>query len=370
MPGDNEPLLSVRDLWTEFRSDESVVRAVNGVNLTVYPRQTVAVLGESGSGKSVSALSILRLIPEPPGRVVRGQAHLDGVDLLRLKERQMRGIRGGQVAMIFQEPMSSLNPVFTVGWQLTEAIRLHRDVSKAEARSIAEQALRDVDIAEPHRRLEEYPHQLSGGMRQRVMIAMALACEPRLLIADEPTTALDVTIQAQILELLRELQWSRGLSIMLITHDLGVVAENADVVAVMYAGQVVEYGSVENVFERPTHPYTQGLFRSIPRLGAGKRRLETIPGQVPDPARLPRGCPFHPRCLLTRQLASEASGEETTAVGSDAVMRRCVEGDPPLLETRPSHWAACWYAEGHEEGDARVPDVVFRRENVEAASEA
>ena len=337
------PLLSIRDLNVEFATRRGTVRAVNGVNLSIYPGQTLAVVGESGSGKSVSALSTMQLVPSPPGKVTDGSITFDGQDVLSLNEKQMRSIRGNQIAMIFQEPMTSLNPVYTIGWQILEAILLHQQVTKAEAIEIAERALRDVGIAEPRRRLDEYPHQLSGGMRQRVMIAMALACNPRLLIADEPTTALDVTIQAQILELLRKLQEDRGMSIMLITHDLGVVAGNADVVAVMYAGRVVEYGSVHDVFAKPLHPYTRGLFTSMPRLGEAKHRLDVIPGQVPNPASLPSGCPFHPRC---------------GAMNDDS---KCAADDPRLLEIQPDHWAACWHTDGYETAEATTPDVPYRR---------
>ncbi len=349
------PLLTIRDLHVEFRTDEAVVRAVNGVNLSAYPGQTLAVVGESGSGKSVTALSILRLIPTPPGRIVAGSITFAGRDLTRAGGGAMRRVRGNDIAMIFQEPMTSLNPVYTIGWQILEAIRLHQKVTKTEAIEMAEQALRAVGIAEPRRRLDEYPHQLSGGMRQRAMIAMALACDPRLLIADEPTTALDVTIQAQILELLRRLQHERDMAILLITHDLGVVAENADVVAVMYAGRVVEYGSVEAVFDDPLHPYTRGLFRSMPRLGASKHRLDVIPGQVPNPASLPTGCPFWPRCDLAREAAPSQHEEHQVAP-------RCVQGDPPLREVKPGHWSACWFNEGHDTAVESVPDVTYRRE--------
>ena len=338
------PLLSIRDLNVEFRTRRGVVKAVNGVNLSLYPAQTLAVVGESGSGKSVSALSTMQLIPCPPGRITGGSITFDGRDVLAMNEKQMRSIRGNQIAMIFQEPMTSLNPVYTIGWQIVEAILLHQRVTKAEAVDLAERALRDVGIAEPRRRLDEYPHQMSGGMRQRVMIAMALACNPRLLIADEPTTALDVTIQAQILELLRKLQTDRGMSIMLITHDLGVVAENADVVAVMYAGRVVEYGSVHEVFARPLHPYTRGLFESMPKLGEARHRLTVIPGQVPNPAHLPSGCPFHPRCA---------------AMNDDP---KCAGDDPDLLEVEPGHWSACWHTDGYDTGRPSTPDVSYRRE--------
>jgi ABC-type dipeptide/oligopeptide/nickel transport system ATPase component len=251
-----EPLLVVEDLSVAFDTKRGPVRPVNGLSLSVFPGQTLAVVGESGSGKSVTAMSILRLIPQPPGRIVGGQILFDGRDLVALPEHEMRRVRGKDIAMIFQEPMTSLNPVYTVGDQIVEAVTLHQHVRGSAAWDVAEQSLRDVGIADPGRRLREYPHQLSGGMRQRVMIAMALSCKPRLLIADEPTTALDVTIQAQILELLRELQRKENLAILLITHDLGVVAENADVVAVMYASRVVEYATVTELFDRPQHPYT------------------------------------------------------------------------------------------------------------------
>ncbi|MAE60507.1 MAG: dipeptide ABC transporter ATP-binding protein DppD [Planctomycetaceae bacterium] len=311
--------------------------------MTLYPRQTLAVVGESGCGKSVTALSTLQLVPTPPGRYETGRIVFDDQDLLNHSDRQMQAIRGNQIAMIFQEPMTSLNPVYSIGEQILEAILLHQKVSRSEAIDIAESALNDVGIGEARRRLSEYPHQMSGGMRQRVMIAMALACRPRLLLADEPTTALDVTIQAQILELLRELQEKRGMSIMLITHDLGVVAENADVVAVMYAGRIVEYGTVDAVFDHPLHPYTRGLFESMPRLGQDKHRLQVIDGQVPNPADLPSGCPFHPRC---RDMNDDA---------------KCGTDDPPLLEIQPQHWSACWHAAGYEGAKPTRPDIAYRR---------
>lgn len=352
----HQPLLQIRDLAVSFpasgRRSNRRVRAVSGVNLTIYPQQTLAVVGESGCGKSVTALSILRLLPMPPTIFESGQILWAGeqggepVDLLKVSERKMRAVRGGQIAMVFQEPMTSLNPVYTIGEQILEAILLHQKVSRREAVGIAEAALHDVGIADPASRLSEYPHQLSGGMRQRVMIAMALSCKPELLIADEPTTALDVTIQAQILELLRELQLNHHLSIMLITHDLGVVAENADVVAVMYAGRIVEYGSVIDVFNNPLHPYTRGLFQSMPMLGTARHRLQTIPGNVPNPADLPTGCPFHPRCP---EMAEDV---------------HCAREDPPLVEIAPQHWAACWHTKDYEQGNRTVPDLAFRRESV------
>ena len=370
-PDANTPLLRIANLSIAFDTRRGTVRAVNGVNLCLYPRQTLAIVGESGSGKSVTALSTLKLIPTPPGRIAPDSSiAFDGRELLNLDEKQMRSVRGNQIAMIFQEPMTSLNPVYTIGWQILEAIHLHQQLSRDEATDIAVGALRDVGIAEPRRRLDEYPHQLSGGMRQRVMIAMALACNPRLLIADEPTTALDVTIQAQILELLRSLQETRDMSIMLITHDLGVVAENADVVAVMYAGRVVEYGSVVDVFGDPLHPYTRGLFRSMPRVGRTRHRLEVIPGQVPNPAMLPSGCPFHPRCDLTAENAGEADPQHTQVINphrqaevqAHRVMARCVADDPPLHEVKPGHWSACWFTPGYEQGKPTPPDVTYRRE--------
>jgi len=281
----DQPLLQVKDLYTQFRTDEGLARAVDGVSFSLYPNQTLALVGESGCGKSVTSLSILRLVPTPPGHYAGGAILYQGQDLLQASERQMQKIRGGQIAMIFQEPMTSLNPVFTVGNQIIEAILLHQQVTPEQAHQIAIQALRRVGIGEPERRLTEYPHQMSGGMKQRVMIAMALACEPNVLIADEPTTALDVTIQAQILELMRDIQSSTGMSILLITHDLGVVAENADVVAVMYAGKIVEYANVYELFEHPLHPYTQGLLACVPKLGYEGAKLFTIPGMVPSPMR-------------------------------------------------------------------------------------
>jgi oligopeptide transport system ATP-binding protein len=354
---------------------------VRGVSMAVYPGQTVAVVGESGCGKSVTALSVLRLVPQPPGKYLGGTIRFEGRDLLTLSEREMRRVRGKDIAMIFQEPMTSLNPVYTIGDQIIEAILLHQGVSTRQAWDIAEQSLRDVGIADPGRRLHEYPHQMSGGMRQRVMIAMALSCQPKLLIADEPTTALDVTIQAQILELLRKLQKERNMAIMLITHDLGVVAENADVVNVMYAGRVVESATVEDLFDRPQHPYTEGLFRSMPKLGRHVDRLDTIEGMVPNPAQWPVGCKFHPRCYRTRELAAQAPADQTieirTADGPARVMARCVHdlpdlptsGDPLLRETQPKHWAACHFTENYDKASVTLPVIdhqrQVRRETVE-----
>ena len=292
-------LLEVNDLRTQFPTRNGLVRAVDGISFHLDPGEVLGVVGESGCGKSITALSIMRLIA-PPGKIVSGEIIFDGKDLLKVSDAEMRRIRGDDIAMIFQDPMTSLNPVFTVGEQIAEALRLHRKLSRNAAREAAIAAMREVAIPDPARRINDYPHQLSGGMRQRVMIAMALACDPKLLIADEPTTALDVTIQAQILELLEELQRKRGLSVLLITHDLGVVAEVADRVAVMYTGRIVEESAVEELFRQPKHPYTEGLLRSVPKLTAvevgKKERLETIEGVVPSPTNLPPGCHFAPRC--------------------------------------------------------------------------
>ncbi len=325
------PLLAVKDLHTSFNTDDGMVRAVGGVSFAIGQGESFALVGESGCGKSVTAFSILQLLPTPPARIESGQIELHGQNLLELSEREMRKVRGGQIGMVFQEPMSSLNPVFTCGNQIVEAIRLHKKVSAREAKTQAIDLLKKVGIPAPERRFSEFPHQLSGGMRQRVMIAMALSCDPKLLIADEPTTALDVTIQAQILDLLAAIQRDTGLSIMLITHDLAVVAQTADRVAVMYASKIVEMTDINSLFAGPRHPYTQGLFRSIPKLGQAKDRLETIPGSVPNPLHFPAGCKFHPRC----------------PIGCNK--KRCRTEEPTLREVSPNHWAACWEAPGYEE---------------------
>jgi peptide/nickel transport system ATP-binding protein len=292
-------LLEVRNLQTHFPTRAGLVRAVDDVSFHLDKGELLGLVGESGCGKSITALSVMRLIT-PPGKIVGGQMIFDGEELLKLSDERMREIRGDDIAMIFQDPMTSLNPVYTVGDQIGEALRLHRKLSKADARRATIEAMKEVAIPDPGRRVDDYPHQLSGGMRQRVMIAMALACDPKLLIADEPTTALDVTIQAQILELLNELRRTRELAVLLITHDLGVVAEVADRVAVMYTGRIVEESPVEELFARPKHPYTEGLLRSVPKLTAEhvekKARLETIEGIVPSPTALPPGCHFAPRC--------------------------------------------------------------------------
>ena len=319
-----DPVLEVRDLRTYFHTEEGVARAVDGVSFAVGRGQTLGLVGESGCGKSVSAFSIMRLVPDPPGRIEDGQILLRGRDLLALDEEEMRRVRGDDIAMIFQEPMTSLNPVLTCGFQIAEAVVLHQQVPMQEARTRAIEMLQLVGIPAPEQRIDEYPHQLSGGMRQRVMIAMALSCNPDVLIADEPTTALDVTIQAQILALLESLQESLQMAIVMITHDLGVIAETADQVAVMYAGQIVEYAETQVLFTRPRHPYTRGLLRSIPRLDAEQERLEIIPGVVPDARVFPQGCRFAPRCPL-----------------ADA---HCRAEAPPLEEIEAGHWASCWKA--------------------------
>jgi peptide/nickel transport system ATP-binding protein len=326
---DDTPLLRIRDLVTTFRTDAGVVRAVDQVSFDVPHASTVALVGESGCGKSVTALSILRLVASPPGRIESGVVELDGLDLLRLSEREMRDVRGNLVSMIFQEPMTSLNPVYTVGWQIIEAIVLHQRKSRKEARERTVELLRLVGIPGPETNVDAYPHQLSGGQRQRVMIAMALACEPKLLLADEPTTALDVTIQAQILGLLNELQGRLAMSILFITHDLGVVAENARSVVVMYAGRIVESAPVHELFARPMHPYTRGLLDSIPRPGTGGRthpraRLCTIEGTVPDLRRPPAGCRFADRCPMRVEM--------------------CTRQEPPLDEVAVGRSARCWRA--------------------------
>jgi oligopeptide/dipeptide ABC transporter ATP-binding protein len=327
-PVTTEPLLEIDNLQTFFYTDEGTVKAVDDVSLTIPKGRTLGVVGESGCGKSVTALSIMRLI-SPPGRIAGGRIllHNNGrpTDLTRLTEPEMRKIRGQAVSMIFQEPMTSLNPVFTVGDQIAEAVWLHQKVDKAEARRRAVDMLAKVKVPEPQRRAREYPHQFSGGMRQRAMIAMALSCNPKLLIADEPTTALDVTTQAQILDLLRSLQADFGMSILMITHDLGIVAEMADHVAVMYASKVVEYAPVKELFERPLHPYTHLLFKSRPALGRSKtEKLQAIQGMVPSPLRFPGGCKFHPRCPYKKEI--------------------CTREEPTLREIRPGHWARCHFA--------------------------
>jgi len=367
IPADAAPLLELRGLNIGFETSRGLVRPVRDVSYSIYPGQTLAVVGESGCGKSVTALSILRLIPSPPGKVLSGQVMFEGKDLLALSEKEMRSVRGRDIAMIFQEPMTSLNPVYTIGDQIAEAVMLHQKVNSREAYEIAEQSMRDVGIADPGRRLHEYPHQMSGGMRQRVMIAMALSCKPKLLIADEPTTALDVTIQAQILELLRKIQRDTGMAMLLITHDLGVVAENADVVAVMYASRVVEYATVEEVFDHPQHPYTRGLLESVPKLGEHAQRLTSIPGMVPNPANFPSGCKFHTRCPRTRQAAAanpDQSVEVATTEERFRVLQTCANLEPDLREVRIDHWGACHLIEQFAESAVTKPDLTHKREVV------
>jgi oligopeptide/dipeptide ABC transporter ATP-binding protein len=324
---DKKILLDVRDLKTYFFTDEGTSRAVDGISFTVPHGKTLALVGESGCGKSVTSLSILQLVPEPTGKIVSGSIEFDGMNLVELGESQMRKIRGNRISMIFQEPMTALNPVFTIGNQIDETIKLHQKLSRQDRRQLAVELLRKVGIPEPEARLDSYPHHLSGGMRQRIMIAMALASNPDMLIADEPTTALDVTIQAQILALLNDLQVQTGMSMLLITHDLGVVAQTAHEVAVMYAGKIVEYADVKDLFANPLHPYTQGLFTAIPRLGMTKKstRLATIPGQVSSPTSFPPGCRFHPRCPSCK---------------NDP---KCMTQEPPLVDYGNGHRAACWH---------------------------
>jgi len=316
-------LLDVRDISVTFHiSDSPPARAVENVSVQVDAGNTLAIVGESGCGKSVTGLTIMRLIPSPPGVIETGEVIFDDVNLLDLPESDMRNIRGSQIAMIFQEPMTSLNPVFTVGFQIAEAIHAHQKVSKQEARIRVIELLRRVQIPSPVERYDSYPHQLSGGMRQRVMIAMALACNSKLLIADEPTTALDVTIQAQILELLEELRRETGMALILITHDLGVVAQTADRIAVMYAGRIVEQSAVNELYDTPLHPYTRGLLKSIPSRNVGKDKLPVIAGTVPDAAHKPPACHFHPRCPYARDV--------------------CRQEIPQLREISPGRLARCW----------------------------
>jgi oligopeptide/dipeptide ABC transporter ATP-binding protein len=315
------PLLEVRSLSTYFFTEDGVVRAVENVSFEIYPGEILSLVGESGCGKSVTGLSLLRLVSIPPGKIMNGEILFDGSNLLELEEREMEKVRGNDISMIFQEPMTSLNPVFTIGNQIMEAIELHQHLNKKEAKQKAIEVLDQVKIPSPEVRVDSYPHQLSGGMRQRAMIAMALSCQPKLLIADEPTTALDVTIQAQVLRLLKEIQRKMGMSVMLITHDLGVVSEIADRVAVMYAGRIVESGPIEAIFGQMRHPYTQGLLESIPQLKEKKKRLNAIPGQVPDPMDLPIGCKFHPRCHL--------------------MIDACKKEEPPLFHVNGNHVSRC-----------------------------
>ena len=321
-------LLEVQNLSTQFFTEEGVVRAVENVSFEIHTGEILSLVGESGCGKSVTGLSILKLIPIPPGRIVSGEILFEGRNLIQLEEKDMEKVRGNEIAMVFQEPMTSLNPVFTIGDQIMEAIFFHQSgsarngkVDKMEARRRAIHMLNRVKIPSPETSIDAYPHQLSGGMRQRAMIAMALSCQPKLLIADEPTTALDVTIQAQILHLLKEIQREMGMAVMLITHDLGVVSEIADRVAVMYAGRILEYGSIQAIFSQMRHPYTKGLLDSIPQLEERRSRLDAIPGQVPNPKDLPVGCKFHPRCYL--------------------MIEECKREEPPLFQVNEDHFSRC-----------------------------
>jgi oligopeptide/dipeptide ABC transporter ATP-binding protein len=327
------PLLEVENLRTYFDTDAGTARAVDGVSFHINEGEVLGIVGESGCGKSVTSLSIMRLIPQPPGRILKDSAiRFRGRDLLGLPPKEMRGVRGNDIAMIFQEPMTSLNPVFPIGDQIAETLRLHRGLSKKDARARATDLLRMVGIPDAESRVDAYPHQLSGGQRQRVMIAIALSCEPDLLVADEPTTALDVTIQAQILALMAELRQRLGMAVILITHDLGVVAEVCDRVVVMYAGQVVEEGPVDRIFSSPRHPYTEGLLQAIPRLGRRVERLAVIPGSVPSPTAWPIGCRFHTRCPYGWDL--------------------CVNEHPPLFDAGPAQLARCWLEKHPERRDA------------------
>ncbi len=317
-------LLEVKSLQTRFSVEGGEFRAVDGVSFAIEAGRTLGIVGESGCGKSVTALSIMGLVPQPPGRIAGGEILFEGTDLLKLGQARMRALRGDRIAMIFQEPMSSLNPAFTIGEQIAEGLLQHRNISENEARNHAIEMLHRVRMPSPERRYHDYPHRLSGGMRQRAMIAMALACRPKLLLCDEPTTALDVTIQAQILDLLRTLREETGTAIILITHDLGVIAELADEVAVMYAGRIVERSPVTQLFAEPQHPYTIGLLGSIPKLHLEQARLAAIEGQVPNPLAVPRGCRFEPRCPFA--------------------VERCRRDDPVLSRIKSAHEAACWRA--------------------------
>ncbi|HBF39019.1 MAG TPA: peptide ABC transporter ATP-binding protein [Firmicutes bacterium] len=316
------PLLEVKNLQTHFFTENGIVKAVNGVSFSLNAGKILCIVGESGCGKSITSLSIMRLLTSPPGRIVGGEVIFEGIDLLKLKESEMYHIRGNKISMIFQEPMTSLNPVFTIGNQMMESIMLHRRCGAKEAREQAAEMLHLVGISSPEKRIHEYPHQLSGGMRQRVMIAMALSCNPKLLIADEPTTALDVTIQAQILDLMRKLRAELGTSVILITHDLGVVAEMADEVIVMYCGAIVERADVQTLFENPKHPYTKGLLGSVPNMEVEIQRLPIVRGMVPDPYNMPAGCAFCPRC----DYATDACRQET----------------PPLVNLDSDHNVRCF----------------------------
>jgi oligopeptide transport system ATP-binding protein len=324
-PSSGDPLLQIRDLAVEFRTPAGVVKAVDGVSLSLRESETLAILGESGSGKSVTALAVMGLVPKPAGRIVRGEILFRGWDLTQASESDLQEVRGDRISMIFQDPLSSLNPVLTVGYQIGEMLRRHRGASRGEAKEKAIELMERVRIPDAKRRVNDYPHQFSGGMRQRVMIATALALDPEILIADEPTTALDVTVQKQIMELLKDLQQRQKMGMILITHDIGVGAEAADQVAMMYAGRVVETAEIQELYKRPAHPYTLGLMRSVPAINRRSSRLATIEGSPPDLLNVPPGCSFHPRCPLARE--------------------RCEHDDPELREVLPNRRSACHYAE-------------------------
>ncbi|HEX7103195.1 MAG TPA: ABC transporter ATP-binding protein [Nitrolancea sp.] len=333
-----EPLLDVKNLKTQFFTQDGVVKAVDDVSFHIMPGETLGIVGESGCGKSITAMSIMRLIPSPPGKIVGGQIMFDGEDVMKMSDEEVRSIRGNKIAMIFQDPMTSLNPVLTINRQISESLELHLGMSKSQSRARSIELLKMVGIPNAEERVDQYPHQFSGGMRQRVMIAMALSCNPSLLIADEPTTALDVTIQAQILDLMRNLQQEHNTALMMITHDLGVVAGMTDRIQVMYAGHVVETAPTEELFANPRHPYTVGLLNSIPRLdAAAKAKLSPIRGLPPDLIDLPDMCPFLPRCDYARE--------------------KCEQQNPPLLEVNDVHRSACWFwDEVSKEGRAGVAD--------------
>lgn len=323
-----DKLLEIKNLQTYFKSDDRIVKAVDGVTITVHKGETVGIVGESGCGKSVTSLSVMRLLHDTPGEIVGGSVEFNGINLVTLSESEMRKIRGNEITMIFQEPMTSLNPVYKIGKQLEEAIQLHLKYDQKKARQHAIEMLKLVGIPRAEEIVNEFPYQLSGGMRQRVMIAMAMSCRPKLLIADEPTTALDVTIQAQILDLMRKVREESGTSIMLITHDLGVVAEMCDRVVVMYAGKVVEESDIYTIFENPKHPYTKGLLDSMPKIGQKTSRLDSIPGNVPTPGNMPEGCKFAPRC--------------------SSVMDICRVSDPELITVASGHSCRCWLYQSNE----------------------
>ena len=339
-----DPVLSIRDLAVQFTTDDGVVRAVDGITYDVYPGETLGIVGESGSGKSVSTMSILGLIPIPPGKITSGEAIFQGRDLLKLSKKQLRRVRGNDMAIVFQDPMTSLNPVLKIGYQLAEAIKAHHpDVRDSDAKRRAVKLLSTVGIPQPERRVEQYPHEFSGGMRQRAMIAMAIANQPSLLIADEPTTALDVTIQAQILEVLKTAQDETHAATILITHDLGLIAEMADRVIVMYAGKIVEFGDVHTIFAAPRHPYTIGLMESLPRVSVDEDFLRPIPGQPPSLINRPPGCPFHPRCFLSQGRV------------------RCRDEEPPLrpvAEGMQKHLSACHFAEELEGATSKLAEPI------------